>query len=1826
MLERAATDRVRKVSTVTGEVSTLSADALLQDEPTDIEVDASGNVWVAVGLPPMPDGEQQQGIVRITPNGAASIALEGICCGYDDDLLEVGDAFHVDEEAGVLYYVHANAPQQDAGSKDWPYLWSIPLGSLPADAPDGTALARFPERVWTYAMDIEPAADGNLYIVAPWSGLVRYDGGPELTEVNTSYVSTNGQGRIAFGRSSSSMYHFRIDGGIGDRMNRRTDFGQGSPTIVAGQTATGGPIDGDPGQLNGPVGLALSPDGRIAYIADADHRRVRRLLLPPDPGELGPNALCGTCNPGMNQVEVPKVADPVDVATGNLTESFTDLVLPGRGREVSASRTYNSLLAGVDGLFGPGWSSPLDTRLFPGSKVVWIRQENGSEISFWRGAGDVMTAPPWVTSTLQKVTGGWRLDRNHGDIVTFDDQGRLTGWEDRNGYVTTVTRPSAAQIVVTTPGGRALTFTVSGGHVTAVSDDSSPARTVDYTYTSGRLTKVESFKVNAADTGRVTWQYGYDPAGRLNAVTDPRGNSNLTHYDALGRVDHQLDHAGALTEITYGGAYPDEWREVEHPAYNAAGQRSTTRYQLDGLLTESITTGHGTASSRTTTYSYDPDTLGVETITGPGSVPLGAFTYDANGNVLTSTDVTGRTTTYAYADLDNPNSPTSVTDPAGNVSSLTYDDAGNLLTTSTPVRLPNGTVQGTAVTTLERTDSAHPEDVTRVVAPDQHGQPVPKKTQISYRAGDGQVSWVQDPEGNRTTFGYDSRGFVTSAVTPRGNASATAGDYETTFVVNDFGMVRSVTDPLGEVSSQLYDGNGNVTFVTDANGQTTTTTYDAMNRPRIVTRPDSSQTETTYFPNGAVRAQVNGLDDDTTYTYDVHGAVASSTDPNGQSTSYRYDALGRLQHRIDPGGACPGATGCTTYGYSATTRELTSVSYSDPATPDITGVGYDALGRRTNLTRSAGAAQGWAWDSLGRQRSGTDVNGRTTTYGWTLGGNLASVTYPGQTTPVTYTYDAADRMKTVTDWAGRQTQIGWTADSQWQTTTFPTGTTNADTRTYDEAGRLASVEWKQGATSLGKLTYDRDPEGLLKSETPTGGTFSTRTWGYDQLDQLDQVDTTDLALDDAGNLTRTEDGTYQTFDPAQQICWTSPTATTGSCTTTAPADATTYDHDTRGNRTAMDAPGPTDWAYGYDQENRMTSAVETGEAPIDDMTAAQAVAGDFDADGKEDVFWYHPGAAQDWATWGADRAEFGLHASPYTVSGTTYEPFTGDFDGDGHDDIFWYAPGTVGDPVWFWFNNGVDDYTQKAFNVNGDYTPIVGDFDGDGFSDVYWYGTGTVADSIWWGNADVDTTSAFTSTTVSRGGAFEAIAADFDGNGSDDIMWYEPGTGTDTVYYGTGTRNSWISRNHTLNGTGWDLAAGDFDGDGEDDLFLYSATASQVWWGTTDVNAFGASLSTWVTLAAGYQLDGGDFDGDGYDDLLAYDPFTTSTAWWGTATRASFGTAAHRGLTPDPNTATYTYDADGLRTAKTVNGTTTQYTWDTAGGLPLLLSQHQGATTTHVVYGPGGTPLYEVTGTTATYYHQDHQGSTRLTTNATGAVVARYAYSAYGDLTTNTAPTTPRPVLSYTGQYTDPETGFIYLRARYMDPKTGQFASRDPLMSFSGTPHGYAGSNPVMSSDPFGLVPECPAGQTYSRENGCQMMGSQTPSSLQPGTVGHHEGLGPDPNEQTQLCDGDEICALVNRWLGKPTGVTVTTLDGALSYALHYAGGSVIVDAARTGSISIKALKPGWASLVSLILGIAIDEAIHGGYIDADTPAPGACGTERYRSYEGVPNYPVRLG
>jgi RHS repeat-associated protein len=122
--------------------------------------------------------------------------------------------------------------------------------------------------------------------------------------------------------------------------------------------------------------------------------------------------------------------------------------------------------------------------------------------------------------------------------------------------------------------------------------------------------------------------------------------------------------------------------------------------------------------------------------------------------------------------------------------------------------------------------------------------------------------------------------------------------------------------------------------------------------------------------------------------------------------------------------------------------------------------------------------------------------------------------------------------------------------------------------------------------------------------------------------------------------------------------------------------------------------------------------------------------------------------------------------------------------------------------------------------------------------------------------------------------------------------------------------------------------------------------------------------------------------------------------------------------------------------------------------------------------GRGGEKIFEQINNEgkALYLHHDQQGSTRLLTGSTGKTEATYTYDAYGNKAGSTGTsTTP---MGYDGQYTNSDTGLIYLRAREYDPATAQFLSVDPKVEVTNAVYTYAQDNPLTAGDPTGELSE----------------------------------------------------------------------------------------------------------------------------------------------------------
>jgi RHS repeat-associated protein len=155
---------------------------------------------------------------------------------------------------------------------------------------------------------------------------------------------------------------------------------------------------------------------------------------------------------------------------------------------------------------------------------------------------------------------------------------------------------------------------------------------------------------------------------------------------------------------------------------------------------------------------------------------------------------------------------------------------------------------------------------------------------------------------------------------------------------------------------------------------------------------------------------------------------------------------------------------------------------------------------------------------------------------------------------------------------------------------------------------------------------------------------------------------------------------------------------------------------------------------------------------------------------------------------------------------------------------------------------------------------------------------------------------------------------------------------------------------------------------------------------------------------------------------------------------------------------------------------TTQYLVDDLNptGLPQVVEEVvNGAVTRQYTYGLQRISENQIIANlwTPSFYEYDGGGSVRQLTNSTGQVTDKYEYDAFGHSFTLSGPT-PNNYL-YRGEQFDSDLGWYYLRARYYNPQTGRFLSRDPEDGKSTDPktlhkYLYAGGDPVNRIDPHG--------------------------------------------------------------------------------------------------------------------------------------------------------------
>ncbi|MFI7454941.1 polymorphic toxin-type HINT domain-containing protein [Nonomuraea sp. NPDC049714] len=666
---------------------------------------------------------------------------------------------------------------------------------------------------------------------------------------------------------------------------------------------------------------------------------------------------------------------------------------------------------------------------------------------------------------------------------------------------------------------------------------STRSEVTQFTYDKENRTTKETVENGEQDLVSTT---AYDERGLVVATTDPRGNADgadqadftsTLRYDPLGRLVQatgpqvQIDKAGATSSGQPSARYGYDTFGAKTHETDAEGRTVASVFDKAGRLTKqtapSYTPPGGTAITPTTQHAYDVagqlisttntrgytttfeyDKLGRQVrMTDPapdGQTPGRWITeYTLAGEKLTSIDPTGARVQATYDDLGRQITATEIErkpTATASITTMTYNDVGHLLTTVAPGNKTTTHKVNAAGQVIETTD---PMNNKSTVTYDLAGRPVTatdarlNATTLEYDLAGRQIG-VKDVSASGTVLRsssstYDLAGNLISATSPEGHVTRQTFD--------SLSRVTSLIEPVSDSESITtgfgYDATGARTRLTDGRGNATWTAYNSLGLPETVTEP-----VTAAHPDAADRTW--------TQAYDAAGNALSTLQPGGVRIDRTFDHLGRLTQ--ESGGGGDAASAERTFGYDLAGRQTAvgdlSVNYNDRGLPlsilrgtaQQTAYTYDDLGNPTQRTYAAGTAT-FTWDKASRLDTATDpVTGRKLTYGYDGASNLTSLTAVQGTTTTdsqSFTYDDLDQPLTHT------LRRGTSSGSQLAKITYG----------WDKDGNL-TTKTTVGTAGAGTNTYDYDHAGRLTSWTAPGGSTTAYEW------------------DAAGNRTKAGDKTY----------------------------------------------------------------------------------------------------------------------------------------------------------------------------------------------------------------------------------------------------------------------------------------------------------------------------------------------------------------------------------------------------------------------------------------------------------------------------------------------------------------------------------------------------------------------------------------------------------------------------------------------------------------------------------------------------------------------------
>lgn len=880
--------------------------------------------------------------------------------------------------------------------------------------------------------------------------------------------------------------------------------------------------------------------------------------------------------------------------------------------------------------------------------------------------------------------------------------------------------------------------------------------------------------------------------------------------------------------------------------------------------------------------------------------------------------------------------------------------------------------------------------------------------------GSGQPATVTTANGKVATFAYTS-GYL---------SGITMSDSRTVSYGHTGNKLVSVTDPDGGITEYAYNGAGLMDDVEDQDDRTVVhNTYDGSGRVTAQVDANGNGDSFAYYSDRTVVTDAEG--EDWTDWYDDLVLVAE-TNPLGETVHHRYDDLGNRVRDVRPDGTWTGRSFdergnvVRERRFDGTISTATWTALNDPdvltdASTRTVDHGYDYAGNLTSISDALGTAT-INRDGSGRPTTITDATSRATVLTYDSNGEVDSVTDPGGGI-TTFVHNGAGLVTEVVDPLGNvsggvpadhKTTQTWSPAGKPLLTTSPEGRTSLNT--WSDAGFLEKVT----DAASNDVVIGRDAAGRITSVTaPDRG---TKAYAYDDRGlRISYTDanshTTLYHRDAAGRLIGEED--------AEGALWSAELDNLGR-----PFRRT----DPRGNATSTVGDWTTEITY--DEMDRPL-LVDYSDTATPDISATYDDAGRrlTMADGVGTwAFTYGTAGHLAEIDQGTRHWEYGRDAAGRVTSAEL--PHLGTV-GVGYDTGGRWSTVTLGTQTVTFGYDDAGRHTSTDFPNGVDEARTLDD---DGLlTRILTTGpTSTVIDDR---TLTRDVLGLIT-TETKPGSVVRTFGHDDAGRLTSECRQASCPLSTDPktswTYDPVGNRLTEVGL--TVN-----------------DTYAYNDADTLL------------SVTPAVGLATTYgHDDAGNRTSESRTGGIGIPAINRTFTWRGDGLLAS--------ATDTSVTTSYAYDGFGLRASETTASVTKSYTWD-----PLtseLAALTTGSTVLNTfLNGPAGLLETKAPSVPDQWHHPDQVGTTVAITDGSGNVDRTIDTDPWGNVRGQviTDPTGLGSPEGYTGELKD-ATGLVYLRARMYDPKTGQFISRDPIVSVTEDPYGYAGGNPLVNTDPSGLL------------------------------------------------------------------------------------------------------------------------------------------------------------